>query len=70
MTCRNCACLAGSFSAIRLGGRPTLEGREDQFAASGSSRWLNIVVDLLASLRILPPSNVKFRGTTDSRLKN
>ena len=52
-------------------GKPTsLQGRKSQFAASVSSRWLNIVVDLQASLSTPPPSNVKFRGTTDSRLKD
>ena len=42
-------------------------GRERPFAASGSSRWPNIVPDSLSRLRALPPSNVKFGGTADSR---
>ena len=45
-------------------------GRQRLIATSGSSRWLNTFVDLLASQRIPPTSNVKFRGTTNSRLKS
>jgi len=48
----------------------SLMGRNAQFAASGSGRWLNPFVDLLASQPVPPTSNVMFLGTTDSRPKN
>ena len=37
----------GSFAAARFGGRMSLQGRKDQFAASGSSRWPGIVAEWL-----------------------
>ena len=42
-------------------------GRQRPFAASGSSRWPNIVPDSLTRLRAPPPPNVKFGGRADSR---
>ena len=58
------------YRALNSGRGRTGLGRKSQFAVSSSSRWPNIVADPLALLRASPPSNVKFRGTTDSRLKN
>ena len=47
--------------------RPPASGRQRPFAASGSSRWPNVIADSLTRLRAPPPPNVKFGGRADSR---
>ena len=64
---RSCDVLDDCFEALSLTARVPDSGRQRPFAASGSSRWPNIVPDSLTRLRALPPSNVKFGGTADSR---
>ena len=54
------------FDASISSGPPAAEGRQRPFAASGSSRWLGLVAESLTCLCV-PPPNVKFRGTADSR---
>ena len=39
----------------------SLKGRQRPFAASGSSRWPDLVAELLTRQRAPPPPNVKFR---------
>ena len=41
-------------------------GQKDQFVGGGSSRWLAITKVLILP-RVLPPTEVMFRGTADSR---
>ena len=44
-----------------LGPRKSTLGRQRTFAASGSSRWPDLVAELLTRQRAPPPPNVKFR---------
>ena len=63
---QDCATFNVSFAAANPRAAMSLMGRQRPFAASGSSRWLGLVAESLTCLCV-PPPNVKFRGTADSR---
>ena len=60
----------GRFEAAASCVRMSVRGRENQFAASGSSRWPDVVAKVVTRRRVLPSPNVKFRGAADSRPRN
>jgi antitoxin CcdA len=56
----------GRFGAVSSGLRISAQGRKDQVVAGRSSRWMAIT-EVLTLPRVLPPTEVRIRGTADSR---